>query len=239
MELTKDTLQYLRLETFYIIQNNIYCMCYPLEVNFPAWKLSLDTNEIDITKPVTLKIKYNDEFIYYQVLLKHYSNDEIYGFIYEAVILEQESDRLKNELLEKISILSTKLQSWNNRKEERYEIGTCEENGKLICFKSLEQNIIVDNIHIPCIVNNLSFSGSKITTYEGNFQKDKKIWLELSFIAPIEQIHLHGIIRNCFMKKVNNEHIISVLSLEYEFSPMVYKERLAKYIKTIELKQVR
>ena len=96
---------------------------------------------------------------------------------------------------------------YNRRKEERFEIGLDEQRIKAINFKDAEHKLIINKKQLPCVINNISYSGAKITTEEENFEVNKRIGLCLSFINPIEQVFLIGTIRNCFIKTIKfKEH---------------------------------
>lgn len=228
MKLSNEVLQYLNIESFYVIQNEKYCMCLPLEVHLGTWKISIDTDSLDENKPAKLKIKTKGNFELFPIAIKQITADDILGFVYEATIID--TNACKTGILQKIEEIESKIQSWNHRKEERYDIGTSEEKAQLMNFKNIEQNIIVDNQNLPCVINNVSYSGVKLTTLEANFYVDKKLLLCLSFNNPIEQIHLVGTVRNCLLKNIKDKLNMSVVSLEFEESPISYKERLTKYI---------
>ncbi len=86
-------------------------------------------------------------------------------------------------------------------------------------------------------LNNISYSGMKITTMEANFEKGKRVGICLSFISPIEQITILGIIRNCFIKTTKEDEVVSVLSLEFQQPPYEYNKRVQQFIKNIMEKQ--
>ena len=98
----------------------------------------------------------------------------------------------------------------------------------------MEQNLIFNNIQLPCIINNISFSGAKITTWESDFFIDKKLVLCLSFVKPIEQIHLPATIKNTSIKTVDKGQIVSILSIKFDSPPLAFKERISCFIEELK-----
>ena len=67
-----------------------------------------------------------------------------------------------------------------------------------------------------------------------DFQTGKRICIMYSFMNPIEQIPVTGIIRNCMIKTISGNVIISILSIEYEEPPFTYKTRMDKFIEELK-----
>lgn len=233
MKIYADILNALKIETAYIIYNNNLYACLPLEINGLNFFVSSDAS--DLTGKIKFKIKYRGSFVYFDAVIMKKTDDTIYSFTYEIGILEEEKnkDDFKKSFFNEIKKIEDQNENWNKRKEVRYEIGLDETKQKLINFKSLEQILIADKLQLPCVINNLSYSGAKITTMGGSFFKDKTICLNLSFKNPIEQIALIAKIKNCLIKTTSDKQIISILSVKYDYSPINYKNRLDEYIEKL------
>ena len=234
MKISKDILQHLHIETVYIVTNDNLYLCCPIEIIKDKWLVACDSD--NLKGNVKLKVKYHGSFIYLDSLITKKSQENLYSFTYEIFIDEKEltKDRLKENFFIELHKIQQQTELWNRRKEERYDIGLDEKRQKLINFKTIEQTLISDKTQLPCLVNNISFSGAKITTLEGNFAKDKKVCLNLSFIQPIEQIPLIGTIKSCIIKSTLEKKIVSVLSLHFDISPIEFKKRLDRFIKLLD-----
>lgn len=233
MKIYKDILNALKIETAYILANEILYMCIPHEIKKDTWYVSCDSNALK--DAVVLKVKFNGSFIYLKSRILRKEQDSLHTFTYELEIEpeEKKKDSLKLAFFTMIKEMEETSEEWNKRKENRYDIGLDKARLKAVSFKTAEQIIVADKIQLPCVVNNISYSGAKITTMEGNFHKDKKICLYLSFINPIEQIPLIATIKNCFLKTTMENKPVSVLSIKYENSPYEYKKRLDSFIKKL------
>lgn len=231
MKIYKDILSILRIESVYIIADGMVYMCIPLEIKNNIWFVSTETD--GLSGDIMLKVKFNGSFIYMQARIKRENQEYLNSFTYELEINpeEKKKDNFKFVFFTMITEMEEKAEEWNKRSENRYEIGLDEEKLQAICFKGPEQIIVADKLQLPCVVNNLSYSGAKITTLEGNFQKDKKVCLYLSFIRPIEQIPIIANVKNCFLKTTAESKNVSVMSLQFENAPYEYKKRLDDFIK--------
>lgn len=234
MKIDKDLLNLLKIETVYICANDTIYLSYPMEINDLTWFITTDSS--DLSGNARLKVKYRGSFLYLNCIIHRKQNVSLYAFCYEIEIDrdEKNKDNFKFSFFQELKKIEEKSDGWNKRKEVRYEIGLDEKRQKLINFKEEEQLIVCDKQQLPCLVNNLSYSGAKITTLESGFQKDKKVCLYLSFKNPIEQIPLMADIKNCIIKATAEKKVIAILSLKFENSPVSYKERLEKFIKQIE-----
>lgn len=234
MKICNDILRALKIESTYILCKDILYLCYPVEIRKTSWFVSTDSD--NLSGKVNLKVKYRGSFLYLKAQILKKQTDTLYSFTYEVIITEDtiNTDNFKFAFFRALQEMEEKDTQWNKRKEERYDIGLDEVNNKNIQFKTPEQVIICDKIQLPCVVNNLSYNGAKVTTLEGNFSKDKKVCIKLSFINPIEQIPIVSNIRNCLIKTTKENQIISVLSVKFESVPYEYKTRLDNYIKLLE-----
>lgn len=235
MRITKDILNVLLVENIYIQNNKDLFLCIPLKIKNDYWIIATETDLL--LKDIVLKIKFNNSFIKFNASVESFIEENgLHSFIYTIKLTysKEELDDNQQLFFKMLKEMESKHIEWNKRKEERFDIGTDEKRANLIKFKSLEQNLIFNNIQLPCIINNISFSGAKITTWESDFFVDKKIILCLSFVKPIEQIHLPATIKNTSIKAVDNKQIVSILSIKFDSPPLSYKERMAKFIEELK-----
>lgn len=231
MKINKDVLNALRVETVYILCGGGLCLCAPLEIKGNRWCVSCDTD--NIRGKVVLKVKFNGSFIYLDSEISRKNQDTYFSFIYELEISgdEKKKDSFKLAFFRKLEQMEMRAAEWDKRREERYEIGFDEKRIKALRLKTAEQILVTDKVQLPCLINNISYSGAKVTTLSGNFQKDKKVCLFLSFVSPIEQIPLIGIIKNCLIKSTDEKKLVAVLSLKFEDPSIDYKTRLDSFIR--------
>lgn len=234
MKISKDLLNALYIESIYLVLNNILYLCLPLEIKNTSWFVSCDSDNLQ--GKVKLKVKYKGSFVYLNALIIKKEQSSLYAFTYEVLIDENEinKDNFKSALFFNIKEMEKKAEAWNRRKENRYNIGIDEKRVSWINFKSPEQIVVIDKIQLPCVVNNLSYSGANITTLQGNFVKDKKICLFLSFVKPIENISLITQVKNCLIKTTQEQEIVSIISVKFDNSPLEYKQRLDDFINILK-----
>ena len=239
MKINKDILKALEIENIYLQSNNNLFRCIPLKIKKDCWIISTETDTL--TEIVTVKIKFDGVFIKFNAVIDSFIEDSgLHSFIYVINLIYTKSELDDNQKLffSKLSEMENKHKEWNKRKEERYDIGVDEQKGEMLNLKSLEQVVIFENIQLPCVINNLSYSGAQITTLESDFFKEKKLVLSLSFIRPIEQVQILATIKHASIKILSNNQTISILSVKFDSSPLEYKERLSNYIKQLEQKEL-
>ena len=232
MKVTKELLQALSIGAIYLYNSDNIYLCMPLEINKNEWIVAADSG--NIPQNVTLKINYKNEYLYFKITLNPITDDQVYCFLYQIILEADNTDSRKMELLHFINEMELKNKIWDLRKERRYEIGIDEKKIKLMHFKSAEHSIFIDGFSLPCVINNLSYSGAKITTYESDFRVNKKICLSLSYREPIEVIPIMAEIKNCIIKQTSSYEVMATLSMEFIDSPLSYKNRLSQFIKNIE-----
>ena len=233
MKVYKEILEALKIESVYVISDDTTFMCYPLEIEDTKWKVSCDSEFL--SGKIKLKVNFFGDNFYLSASIERIKQEDSCSFIYEVVINEAEKkDSIqKNIFFMMLFDMEKDSREWNKRKEERYEIGLDEERISAIGFKSPEHIIVSGKKQLPCVVNNISYSGMKLTTMEGDFEKGKKVCICLSFVNPIEQIAIIGTIRNCFIKTTKSGEIVSVLSLEFKMPHYEYNKRVQKFIESL------
>lgn len=233
MKLSKDMLNALKIESSYVLCNGELFMCQPLEIRKNEWFVSCDSDKL--SGEIRLKVKFNGSFIYLKAMIERKEQNSFFSFTYTIEISKEENnaDNFKFVFFRRLSEMEEQANLWNKRKEERYDIGLDEKKIEKINFKSPEQSLVVDKQILPCIVNNISYSGAKITSVDGAFQKDKKICLYLSFVSPIEQIPLLATVKNCFIKSTAEKKIVSIISVKFDNPTYEYKKRLDAFIERL------
>lgn len=234
MVINSDILTMLEIEAVYVVSNNKIYFCVPIEINGFEWIVAGDSGEIP--KDGLLKVKFKGVFLYFKAHFVGSKSDGVYSYSYNVIISSDEivNDKIKKCFFGVLKETEEKQILWNKRKEERYEIGMDERLVKLIEFRFIQQEIIDDGKRIPCVVDNLSYSGAKITTFSGNYYKEKEICVFLTFTNPIEQIPILCTIKNCIMKLIDSKTIVSILSLKFNESPYLYKKRLTNFIEKLK-----
>lgn len=235
MKITKDILKALNIETVFIQKDAILYICLPLKIENDYWMIATETN--NLPNDFFLKINYNSQVIRIKGEIDSFIEEpEFHAFVYKIKIHydENSADENQKKLFLQIKELEKKQLEWNKRSEERFSIGTDKNKIEAFKLKEIEQTIIMDNVQLPCILNNVSYSGAKITTFESDFCIDKKIILVFSFVEPIEQIQLLATIKHASLKILPNNQTISTLSLQYDTFSLQYKERLTQYIEELK-----
>lgn len=233
MKITKDLLNALNIETIYIQKGYDLFLCFPLKMKQDYWMISTDTDNLE--GQITLKIKFNSFFLKIKAEVDSFVEDSgLHAFIYTIKIKSEAEDDLQKMFFDTIHDMEKKYKEWNKRSEERYDIGGDEHKKDLLHLKQFEQVLIFENMQFPCLINNISFSGAKITTFESDFYKEKKLLLCLSFIKPIEQIQIVATIRNASIRILDNNQTISILSVKFDSTPIEFKYRLEKFIAGLE-----
>ena len=234
MRMNKDLLSALKIEAIYIQKDNDLLLCVPLKMKENYWIISTEINSL--IGSITLKIKYNSSYIRIKGEVDTFLEDSgLHSFLYTIKIIRDENmNETQKAFFSDLDEMERKHKEWNKRCENRYDIGTDDTKGELFGLKNLEQTLIFNNVHYPCLLNNVSFSGAMLTTYEADYYKGKKIILCLSFVKPIEQIQIVATIKNASIKILDNRQTISILSLKFNTTPIEYKYRLEKFIKELE-----
>lgn len=224
MKINQDILNYLNISSIYILKSNDIHVCVPVEITGDRWKISTDTASLEGNALIHIKCYGTDYYFKVEILEKLESDN--FAFTYLAKLKDEKE---KNLFLMEFSMIERKLAGWNKRREERFEIGFDEERIKRFKLKECEQKVIVNKLTLPCVINNISFSGAQITTVDAHFSKTRKVFLFLSFTTPIEQVLLPASIKNVSLRDLCGQ-IAATLSLEFEEAPIAYKQRVADYI---------
>ena len=211
-------------------KQNVFCSL--VEIDGTTWTLAIDS-ELDMPDAL-LNIKIDGHYIEIPVMPQKKQND------FYTIHIDTQSSKKKifQELLERIRHFEDKCALWEQRKEQRYDIGL--EHISAFGLYEKGQKIIIDKIPLPAFINNVSFTGINITTMIDKADictVGKSVLVILKFLTPIEQITLDASIQMVRIKKVKNTNrfIFVILSLQVQDPPLAYKERITQYIKTMEV----
>jgi hypothetical protein len=169
-------------------------------------------------------------------------------FTYPVTIAERDShtywltftdDSLQQPLKEALKELEEHEERWNKRKEDRFTVGV--EGSKVLGLKRAEQKVILANQEGPCLINDISFGGIKLTTLDnGGIRKGGDITVVLDFTAPPERMILPGIIQAVTYKTgtaksgAGNPPRFAIISLRFAVDPpLAYRQRLGSYLERI------
>lgn len=162
---------------------------------------------------------------YYELPIKKILHTTDYEHYYEYQIQGSFIPLVQQKLEEKITIDKTLEQ----RKEQRYEIGT--KKSEIFSLSSAEQYFYYENKRYPCVLSNVSYHGSAITSYIIPQITTKKILnLYLSFTGPKETLIQSGLV----MRIENKTKEFAVYSLQILEPKVIWKRRLAQYIQKVE-----
>lgn len=228
MKIYNDVLARLKVRSVYVIHENEYAAALPLEIRGNVWQVTASKD--NLSGRCRLKVRWNEETLYLDALIRRQAEKDTASYgTYEIEVLEGNEEKEKEflMLLREMEIITGVREK---RKEERYEIGTDERKCRLIEFSSPEQKIVAGKKQLSCIILNVSYSGARIVSEEGDFRSGNRACLFLSFVNPIEQIPIVCSIKNCLLKSISESKNVSIISVEFIDAPLCYKERLDSYI---------
>lgn len=222
----KDILEKLKIENVFLTgETNAFCTVLEIEGN--KWVVSTDKNFY--TDSAVLNIKVEGEYMEIPVKV-----DGIESGLYRLLLSSpQSSGHQFSQLMQRINELEKNHEIWEKRKEERFNIGIKKSEDFLL--SKPEQTIVYDKKELPCLVNNVSFSGANITTvsFSGSeFRRGAEVFLVLKFNSPIERIILKANIQSVAVKSSHENARLkfALLSMQIINPPLAYKERINAFI---------
>lgn len=239
MKTSRNIFNALGIEATYILCKKDCRLCAVQEIKGNSWIVATDLANQD--GDAVLKIKYRGTFIYISFTIASCSCTGIYRYTYELAIKgkKEKESAMSFAFFQELKGMEQKQNEWNRRKEKRYDIGADEKKAAVIGFRAIEQKAYFAGIgEFPCVINNLSFSGAKLTTYANSCSKGMKACICLDFVSPIEQIPIMATIKDCSIENVNHKSMLSIVSVKFDDSPVEYKERLSKFIHLQEEKDI-
>ena len=231
MRITKDILNYLNVTGIYIVKSGEIHVCVPVEVEGSVWRISTDTQSLSGTALIHIKRSGQDH--YFKVEVVEQTAQDNFAFTY---IVRLKDPKEQDLFLMEFAVIEQKMKGWEKRREERYEVGFDEERIKAFRLKTYEQKVIVNRLTLPCVLNDISFSGAKLTTVDSHFSKERRVFLFLSFTSPIEQVLVPARIKAVALREVAGQ-MAATLSLEFEEAPIAYKQRVADFV--VEMRRTR
>lgn len=220
----KDILEKLKIENVFLTgETNAFCTVFEIEGD--KWVVSTDKNFY--TDSAVLNIKTDGEYMEIPVKI-----DGIENGLYR-IALSSSRKKQFSALMQRIEELEKNHEIWEKRKEERFNVGI-KKSGDFLLSKP-EQTILYDKKELPCLVNNVSFSGANITTvsFSGSeFRRGTEVFLVLKFNSPIERIILKANIQSVAVKSSheNTRLKFALLSMQIINPPLSYKERINAFI---------
>ncbi len=220
----KDILKHLKIEHLFLTGEK-NCFCGLVAVSGAEWRVNLD---VPYEGNAILNIKYKGLYTEAAVTVKKDADTEC--FLIHFVNSDDENIK---EILSAVIELEKNTELWNKRTEERFSLGV--NNSEKFNLESPEQLLIAGNAKYPCMVNDVSFRGMKITTFASSaISSGNEITVILKFVNPIEQISLKGVIQAVTMKtpetKSGRSRQFAIVSIQFLETPLVYKQRLGRYI---------
>jgi hypothetical protein len=229
MKVYKDILDHLHIEHIFITGAK-NCFCTLLEIEDTYWKVVIDTPFND--EEATLHVKYNGSYIDEKVLVFKDTVD-----MYKVEFINKTNEIIKI-IFASIKQLIADEKSYNKRKEDRYEMGI--KYSMLFNLKTVEQKVSTKGIELPCMVNDVSFNGMRVTTFEReSLKKSEEISIVLRFSKPIECLEIKGYIQSIVVKTVKNsiksskDYHFALISVKFINTPLSYKQRLGSYLDSI------
>jgi hypothetical protein len=219
----KDVFDYLGIEhTFLTGKRNEFCTVLELSSG-ETWIIAVGGVWEEDT--ALFNIKYRGSYLSLPVTVEKRD-----GFTYRMSFRE---GLVEPSLREGIIKLEENERLWNKRKDERFAVGVA--GSEPLGLKKAEQKVILSGAEYPCMVNDLSFNGAKITTLEsGELKRGSEAGLLLDFINPLERIVLTGTVQALQIKsgeqRAGRPVRFAILSLRYNTDPpLAYRRRLGSF----------
>lgn len=223
----KDILDSLGIENVFLTgENNAFCTVLEFSDAGLVWTVATDKEFYQDS--VILNIRLNGNYLEIKAEIERLENG-----LYK-LRLEKSKKKQFILLTEKIQELEEHHELWEKRKEERFNIGLNYTEEFLL--SKPEQTVIFNKRQLPCLINNISFSGANITTAsfnENEFKRGGEIFLILKFHEPIEQIAVKGTIQSIAIKSAKNTNKLkfAIIAIQIINPPLSYKERITTFIK--------
>jgi hypothetical protein len=225
----KDVLDHLGIEHVFLTgQRNVFCALLEISTT-EAWRVAID-GEWEEGEGI-LNIKYKGIYLTWPVYVK--KQDRL------SHTIELIGDSVKlSALYESIQTLERDENLWNHRREERFDVGA--EGSGLLGLRKVEQKVIIAGTELPCMVNDLSFGGMRLTTMDsGEVKKGDTVTALLDFNNPIERLMLKGTVQAVMVKSgasKGGERPVrfAILSVRFqEDPPLAFRQRLGAFAERV------
>jgi hypothetical protein len=227
----KDVLDHLGIEhVFLTASQNAFCTLLEIGLS-EKWLIAIG-NSWEAEEAI-LNIKYRGTYLVWQV---HITPKDKFSYHLELSNEEFKVSPLYGEIEE----LERNESLWNKRKEMRMPVGA-DLSGVLGLRKAEQKAVITGGQEMPCMVNDLSFGGMKITTYDtGSLKKGDPVLVLLDFTDPVEKIPLKGTIQVVTVKtglqKTAGGHPVkfAIISIQFQGDPpLAFRQRLGAFMEKV------
>lgn len=227
MLVTAKILEYFSIRQILIIRDGERHPCEPADIESDRWIVTSDSG--DLAGNALIQFKHDDCLYMLKVRLAPVTDGENFTFTYEAALRDDGERRKFDEGFRKIR---EHMDSWNKRREERYDIGLDEKKIAMLSLRDCEQAVICEKTELPAAVSNISYSGARLVTAEGNYSKNRPVFLMLSFVDPIETVPITCAVRNHLPAESGGVRM-SVISVEFVEPPVEFNMRMEAFIKRL------
>ena len=238
MRIYKDILEELSMNSMYLICKNQNFFCTPLDISGNVWTLAVDA-DFTISGNCELVINtYQGRLIFNGQIGTVETNEiSVFTCIHRCILsLNMASDK-EIEFIKKVREVESEQYKWNKRREERFEIKTDIAD---IQLASPQQKIILKDDTQPCFINNISFSGAQLLTYDGRYEIGGKLVVSYSFTNPPEEVQIPSYIRHIITQPPKeNMDRLTVLCLEYDHAPRSFQKRMQAFVERLAEKKIR
>jgi hypothetical protein len=228
----RDVLRHLDIEHTFITGDTGNGFCTLLGISVSEWIVATDKEFPD--GGADINVKYNGRYLTFKAVLQREE-----GLSYRLRFAEDPAARGGGALIAAITALEAHEELWNKRKEERHKIGR--NFSADFGLKKAEQKVIMGGREYPCMVNDVSFSGIKITSFDpGNLERGDEIAVLLDFSHPIERIALKSFVQSVTVKTGEkgpggqSRLKFAIVSARFTDPPLPFKRRLGAYISRTE-----
>jgi hypothetical protein len=223
----KDVLDYLGIEHAFLTgARNEFCTF--LEISTEGrWVIAVGGQWEDGT--AVLNLKYRGAYLEWPVVINTKDTFSWYMKI-------EGGEWKRSPVFEGIQALEKDESLWNKRKETRFAVGAGLSG--VLGLRKAEQKVILAEREQPCMVNDVSFRGIKLTTFDtGELKRGDQAAVLLDFTAPIERIVLKGTIQRIVIKtgeRGGRPVRFAVISLRFEDPPLAFRRRMGAFIGVTE-----
>jgi len=233
MRVYKDISNELSLNNCFLIWKNKNFFCNILDISGNIWTIAIDA-DFTVEGECQLIINYNNERLVFPCYVDTVPTDKLFisSCIKRCIISTSLSEEAEINYIKKVRNIEKQQYHWNKRKEERYDIKFDIEK---IQFSSPQQQLISRQETLPCFIENISYGGAKLITYESRYEINDKIVINYSFTNPPEIIDVPSYIRHIISRPLNENNGDRLISLcvEYDHAPLSFQNRMIKFVERI------
>lgn len=233
MRIYKDIIEELDMNSMFLTLKGQNFFCTPLDISGNIWTAAVDA-DFTIEGNSILTINRHEGQLHFPCYIDTVRTSEIsaYSCIHRIMLSTGEFGENEMKFIHEVRRVESEIYKWNKRREERYDI---KDDIEKIDFSSVQQQVILKEDTLPCMVNNISYGGAQIITYDARYEIGGRLLMNYSFRNPPEEILVPSYIRHIISQpaKEGCERLI-VLCLEYDHAPLAFHKRMEAFIKKIE-----